>query len=96
MSANDLVPREPKRSRIAIVKSTIGNTAWVLLCAYTGCLTIASFYTRRFWHDYGMNDFIPVTSTDWEGDWSIEEYLVFLLLPWLVVYYIKKGQRSDA
>ena len=95
--------REYAKESPARIKKIVGNTAWVWLWTYTACLTIASFYADYFWESrpswvsgVGLDQFIPVTSTNWERHWSIEEYLVFLLLPWIVTYHLKKGQRSDA
>ena len=84
------------KSRATHIRSVVGNTAYLLLSSYTALITVASFYAENFWPDQygnGTDDFIPLTSTSWEYDWSIEEYLCYVILPWVVVYQIKKGQQ---
>ena len=98
------------KKRIREINQVLGHTLWVLLWTYTVCLTVASIYSQHFWEhdistDYGdgygyssvgTSEFYPLTNDDFFRSWSIEEYLFYILLPWIVTYQLKKGQRSDA
>jgi hypothetical protein len=73
-----------------------GKTAFILLCLNSFLWTLASFYTDYFfggktrWASCGTEELWPITDTDFDCSFSIEEWCIFVILPWVVVYFFKK------
>ena len=48
----------------------------------------------EYWN--GLCDFYPITSSSFNWAFSIEEFLFYVSIPWIVTYQLMKGKRSGA
>lgn len=53
-------------------------------------------HEKRINYYDGIYEFWPITDDNFFSAWSIEEFLFFVSVPWIVTYHLKKGQRSAA
>ena len=70
------------------------NTQRVWLVTNSALWTIVSFSTRNFW-SFGLRTLWPLDGFDgFERDFSFEEWLILAICPWIVVYFLNKGEPS--
>jgi len=77
------------------LKKEFNNQQWVILWANLGLWTVESFSANNFFEsDYyaGTSVFWPFES-GFKTSWSFEEWLVFAVGPFVVVYFLNRGKN---
>ena len=79
------------------VTSVYGRTAVILLGLNTLAWFMASLYADDLLDNDAISEFWPLmnrgpytSTTNFEMQFSIEELLIFVLVPWIVVYLFKR------
>ncbi|MBN32256.1 MAG: hypothetical protein CL845_09775 [Crocinitomicaceae bacterium] len=79
------------------LQSYYQKTQIVWLWTNTTVWTLASFWSDNFWedsYDSGRGNLWPIQDgiSFFERDFSVEEWLLFAVGPWIVVYFLNKAK----